>query len=128
MDKYNCCKSYLFKKECSYKNGCVFLLHDVDLEQHLITETNDMCICCPFHFHAFYSRLSLRILKDANSFMFSWCIATSSLTICYWYDMATYQMSAIYKYYLCTIKFLINYTKSIISKTVSLYCSFSFKL
>ena len=42
-----------------------------------------ICLSCLF----WYTRFSFRNLKDTNSFMFLWHIATSSPTTCSWCDM-----------------------------------------
>ena len=77
--------SYFFKKDCSYWNNCGVRLHDSNLEHSLIKEKKNRCSYVLLPIFVFsYSRFSLRNLKDANSYMFSWCITTNSLLICSW--------------------------------------------
>ena len=82
---YNSC---FFEKDCIYKNNCVIRLHDADLEHSLMKEKNRCSYVLLPIFMFWHSRFSYGNLKDANCCMFSWCITTSILSVCSWYDMA----------------------------------------
>ena len=62
-----------------------FALQDAHLEDSL-RKKKKSCIHVLFSlFYIFwYFRFSFSNLKDHNSFMFLWCIVTSSLTVCSW--------------------------------------------
>ena len=59
------------KKDCSYRNNCGIQLHNANLELSFMKEKSR----CPYVFLPifmfWYSRFSLRNLKDTNSCMFS---------------------------------------------------------
>ena len=65
-----------------------------------------------------HSKFSSRNIKDANSYMFSWCITTSSLLICSWH-YATLSQFAQEMYSI--------YSKSLLFTSIS-YVQESFKL
>ena len=92
------------KNDCSYRNRCVIWLHDGDLEHSLMKEKNGSSYVFLPIFMPCQSRFRFRNLRDANSCMFSWCIATRSLLICSWHDMTlsqfVQQMYSIYSKYL----------------------------
>ena len=79
------------KKDCSYRNNCGIRLHAGDLEHSLMKEKNRSSYVFLLIFMFCYSRFRFRNLKDANSCMFSWCITTRSLLICFWHDMTLSQ-------------------------------------
>ena len=82
------------KKDCSYRNSCGIRLHAGDLEHSLMREKkNRPLYVFLLIFMFYYTRFRSRNLKDANSCMFSWCITTRSLLICFWYDVTLSQFA-----------------------------------
>ena len=65
-------------KDCSYRNNCGFWLHAGDLEHCFMKEKSRSLYVFLLIFMFCYSRFRFRNLKDANSYMFSWCT---------WHDM-----------------------------------------
>ena len=92
MIKYSYYNSCFFRKDFSYRNNYDIRLHDTDLEHSLMKESKNRCSCVLPIFMFWYSRFSFRNMKDAKSCMISWCITTSSLTICSWHDMTFSQL------------------------------------
>ena len=83
-------------KECSYKNDCGIQLDDADLEHSPTKESHERkknwspYVLVPI-FMFWHSRFSFRNFKDANLCMFSWCITTSTLSVCSWHDISLSQ-------------------------------------
>ena len=108
-----------------------------DLEHSLIKEKKIGLHVFLLIFMFCYSRFRFSNLKDAYSCMFSWCITTSSLSICPWHDMAPsslYSKCTVFTINLCYLEVLaickkvLSWTNSIMDKSVFLYWWLSFDL
>ena len=110
--------SCYFKKECSYRKNCGIRLHDADLEHSLMKKKNRCSYVLLPIFMFGHPKFSFRNLKDANWYMFLWCIISSIQSICSWHDMTLSQ----FLQYMHSI-----YSKSLLFTSIS-YVQESFKL